>query len=299
MVTPSYLSPGDTVGIVSTARKLTKEELSPALDILSGWGLLYKLGQTIGAEADQFAGDDAVRAADFQAMLDDPDIKAIWCARGGYGTVRIIDALDFGEFSKNPKWIVGYSDITVLHSHLNVRGIETLHAQMPLELEKKSPETASSIQSALFGNELGTIKTTSHSLNRPGEGSGELVGGNLSVIYSLCGSDSALKTNNNILFLEDLDEYLYHVDRMLKNLKRNGLFEGINGLVVGGMTDMNDNAIPFGKTAEEIVLETVAEYNFPVCFGFPAGHLPDNRAMIFGREVSLEIHESGAAISFK
>ncbi|MCW5519037.1 LD-carboxypeptidase [Aureitalea sp. L0-47] len=299
MVTPSYLSPGDTVGIVSTARKLKKEELFPGLDLLTHWGLRYKFGNTIGAEKDQFAGDDELRAADFQAMMDDPDIKAIWCARGGYGTVRIIDALDFKKFSVNPKWIIGYSDITVLHSHLNLRGIETLHAQMPLDIEKKSPETASSIRDALFGNGNKSISTPNYSLNRLGSASGELVGGNLSVLYSICGSDSGLKTNNNILFLEDLDEYLYHVDRMLQNLKRNGLFENINGLIVGGMTDMNDNTIPFGKTAEEIVLDTVSEYNFPVCFGFPAGHVQDNRAMIFGRKVSLDIHESGVVLSFK
>jgi muramoyltetrapeptide carboxypeptidase len=299
MVTPSYLLPGDTVGIVSTARKLTKEELTPGLDLLTQWGLRYKLGNTIGAEKDQFAGDDSLRAADFQAMMDDPDVKAIWCARGGYGTVRIIDALDFKKFSNNPKWIIGYSDITVLHSHLNLRGIETMHAQMPLDIEKKSPESASSIRDVLFGKGYESISTPTHSLNRLGTARGELVGGNLSVLYSLCGSDSALKTNNNILFLEDLDEYLYHVDRMLQNLKRNGLFENINGLIVGGMTDMNDNTIPFGKTAEEIVLDTVSEYNFPVCFGFPAGHVPNNRAMIFGREVSLDIHESGVVLSFK
>lgn len=299
MVTPSYLSTGDTVGIVSTARKLTRNELAPALDLLTQWGLKFKLGNTIGAEKDQFAGDDGVRAADFQAMLDDPHIKAIWCARGGYGTVRIIDVLDFKKFSENPKWIIGYSDITVLHSHLNLRGIETLHAQMPLEIEKKSQETVDSIKAVLFGKDNYAIGTSSHPLNRPGKGIGELVGGNLSVLYSLCGSDSALKTNNNILFIEDLDEYLYHVDRMLQNLKRNGLFNNINGLIVGGLTDMNDNTIPFGKTAEEIVLDTVAEFDFPVCFGFPAGHLIDNRALIFGREVSLDIHESGVNLSFK
>jgi len=299
MVTPSYLSTGDTVGIVSTARKLTRNELAPALDLLTQWGLKFKLGNTIGAEKDQFAGDDGVRAADFQAMLDDPHIKAIWCARGGYGTVRIIDVLDFKKFSENPKWIIGYSDITVLHSHLNLRGIETIHAQMPLEIEKKSQETVDSIKAVLFGKDNYAIGTSSHPLNRPGKGIGELVGGNLSVLYSLCGSDSALKTNNNILFIEDLDEYLYHVDRMLQNLKRNGLFNNINGLIVGGLTDMNDNTIPFGKTAEEIVLDTVAEFDFPVCFGFPAGHLIDNRALIFGREVSLDIHESGVNLSFK
>lgn len=298
MVTPPYLDPGDTVGIVSTARKITVEELSPALELLAKWGLNARLGDTIGASMHQFAGDDDLRISDFQQMLDDPEIKAIWCARGGYGTVRVIDGLDFGGFSAKPKWIVGYSDITVLHSHLNMRGIETLHAQMPLEIEKKSGETSESIKETLFGHPYEITVPTSHLLNRPGSDRGELVGGNLSVIYSLCGSDSALKTNNSILFLEDLDEYLYHVDRMMRNLKRNGLFNNIRGLIIGGMTEMNDNTIPFGKTAEEIVQDVVSEYDFPVCFGFPAGHVPDNRAMIFGREVAFSVSENGCSLRF-
>ncbi len=299
MVTPPYLSPGDVVGIVSTARKITVAELEPALRLLAEWGLEVRLGQTIGADEDQFAGDDSLRVADLQTMLDDPHIKAIWCARGGYGTVRIIDRLDFGEFSKNPKWIIGYSDITVLHAHLNMRGVETLHAQMPLDIEKKSEATAVSIREVIFGSAYSIVSEKTSSINRPGKATGELVGGNLSVLYSLCGSDSALKTNNSILFLEDLDEYLYHVDRMLQNLKRNGVFENINGLIVGGMTDMHDNTIPFGKTAAEIILDIVADRDFPVCFDFPAGHVQDNRAMIFGRKVALEIHESGVSLSFE
>ena len=211
MVTPPFLRPGDTVGIVSTARKITREELEPAIQLLSKWGLNVKLGDTIGAVRDQFAGDDTLRASDLQSMLDNPEIKAIWCARGGYGTVRLIDTLDFKYFSSKPKWIIGYSDITVLHSHLNTRGIETLHAQMPLEIDKKSDETAESIHKTLFGQVNGVSYENQSKLSRTGKAKGELVGGNLSVLYSICGSRSALKTDGKILFLEDLDEYLYHV----------------------------------------------------------------------------------------
>lgn len=292
MVTPPFLKPGDMVGIVSTARKISRDELQPALELLSKWGLNFSLGNTIGAEQDQFAGNDTLRVSDLQSMLDNREVKAIWCARGGYGTVRLIDQLDFKHFSANPKWIIGYSDITLLHSHLNSRGIETLHAQMPLEIEKKSNETAESIRKTLFGEKNG-IRYDNHSkLTRTGNAKGELVGGNLSVLYSICGSDSALNTDGRILFLEDLDEYLYHIDRMLQNLKRNGLFDKLNGLIVGGMTDMNDNTIPFGKTAEEIVADTVSEYDFPVCFNFPAGHVHDNRALIFGREAELNVSDN-------
>jgi muramoyltetrapeptide carboxypeptidase len=298
MVTPPYLKPGDTVGIVSTARKISAEELQPALRLLSEWGLKAALGNTIGAEQDQFAGDDKLRISDLQSMLDDPNVKAIWCARGGYGTVRLIDKLDFKWFSKHPKWIVGYSDITVLHSHLNRRGIETLHAQMPLEIEKKTKETAESVRKILLGADYSIHIENPSEISRKGQATGELAGGNLSVLYSVCGSDSALNTDGKILFLEDLDEYLYHIDRMLQNLKRNGMFENLNGLIVGGMTDMNDNTIPFGKTAEEIVLDIVSEYNFPVCFNFPAGHVKDNRAMIFGRSITLDISEKDIDLKF-
>ncbi|MBT8262045.1 MAG: LD-carboxypeptidase [Bacteroidia bacterium] len=298
MVTPPFLKPGDIVGIVSTARKISRDELQPAFQLLSKWGLKFILGNTIGSEQDQFAGDDATRALDLQTMLDNPKISAIWCARGGYGTVRLIDTLDFKYFSSNPKWIIGYSDITVLHSHLNTRGIETLHAQMPLEIDKKSYETAESIRNALFGDKNEVSFDNLTKLGRTGKARGELTGGNLSVLYSICGSRSALKTDGKILFLEDLDEYLYHVDRMLQNLKRNGLFDNLKGLIVGGMTDMNDNTIPFGKTAEEIVADIISEYDFPVCFNFPAGHVHDNRALIFGREAELFVSDNTVDLSF-
>jgi muramoyltetrapeptide carboxypeptidase len=298
MITPPSLHKGDTIGIVSTARKITIKELEPAIAIIEKWGLKAKLGRTIGLEDHQFAGDDITRANDFQEMMDDTSVKAIWCARGGYGTVRIIDMLDFSKFMKSPKWIIGYSDITVLHSHLYTMGIQSIHAQMPLDIEKKSEATQESLKKVLFGSPYRIEYETRNTLNRIGTANGILVGGNLSVLYSLCGSKSALLTDDRILFIEDLDEYLYHVDRMIQNLKRNGLFQNLSGLIVGGMSDMNDNTVPFGRTAEEIIFDVVSEYNFPVCFNFPAGHVNNNNALMLGQEVSLDIHESGVRLTF-
>ncbi|WGF93612.1 S66 peptidase family protein [Aequorivita marisscotiae] len=299
MITPNRLQKNDTVGIVSTARKISKEELKPALQLLESWGLKAVLGKTIGAEENQFAGSDDLRAADFQQMIDDPKIKAIWCAKGGYGTVRIIDKLDFSNFRKNPKWVIGYSDVTALHSHIHTLGIETLHAQILQNLENKSKATSTSIKEILFGGDYEISIASNEKLNTLGAAQGPLVGGNLSLIYSLCGSNSSLNTEGKILFIEDLDEYLYHIDRMMMNLKRNGMLQNLSGLIVGGMTNMHDNAVPFGKTAEEIIFDLVSEYNFPVCFNFPVGHINDNRALILGREVELKVTKNNIALSFK
>ena len=298
MNTPSFLVSGDTVGIISTARKISSLELEPLILILKAWGLKYVLGKTINTESNQFAGDDMMRGLDFQTMLDDPKVKAIWCARGGYGTVRIIDQLDFSSFMKNPKWIIGYSDVTVLHSHIHSLGIETLHANMAIDIETKTEDTRDSIKNVLFGKDYKITIASENVLNRRGEANGQLIGGNLSILYSLIGSSSELITKGKILFVEDLDEMLYHIDRMMQSLKRSGALENIRGLVVGGMNDMKDNTIPFGKTAEEIILETVLEYNYPVCFDFPAGHINDNRALILGREIRLKVDKNEVTLGF-
>lgn len=288
MITPPCLTLGDTVGIVSTARKITTLELQPLINLLKNWGLEYVLGDSINAENHQFAGDSDLRRKDFQQMLDNPEVKAIWCARGGYGTVQIIDQLDFSGFKKQPKWIIGYSDVTVLHSHIHKFNIETLHANMAIDIDTKTSDTRDSIKKVLFGNDYSIgISSEANKLNRTGIAKGQLVGGNLSLLYSLIGSPSEIKTKGKILFIEDLDEMLYHIDRMMTNLKRNGHLKDLSGLIVGGMFEMRDNEIPFGKTAEEIIKEAVSEYKFPVCFNFPAGHIDDNRALVFGREVEL------------
>ncbi len=297
MIQPSYLQKGDTVAIVSTARKITSDKIIPAIKLLEKWGLHVVIGETIGSEENQFAASDEKRIADFQQMLDNPKVKAIWCARGGYGTVRIVDKLDFSTFKKHPKWIIGYSDITVLHSQVHNFGIETLHATMPINVEKNSKEALETLKKALFGKKL-IYEIPADEKNKMGSATGALVGGNLSVLYSMLGSDSAIKTDGKILFMEDLDEYLYHIDRMCMNLKRNGYFTHLKGLIVGGMTDMRDNEIPFGKTAEEIILDCVSEYHFPVVFNFPAGHIDDNRTLILGRKVNLEVGEIKTKLSF-
>ena len=288
MISPKYLIKSDTVAIVSTARKISLEEIKPAIELLESWKLNVKIGKTVGLEENQFAGTDELRRKDFQDMLDDGEVHAIWCARGGYGTVRILDALDFTNFKKNPKWIIGYSDVTVLHSHIHNLGIESLHATMPINVSKNSSEALNSLKDTLFGNRLEYL-IKPDKLNKFGKANGRLVGGNLSILYSLLGSETTIKTKGRILFIEDLDEYLYHIDRMMQNLKRNGYFEGLKGLIVGSMSDMNDNVIPFGKTAKAIVFDVCKDYDFPICFEFPAGHVDDNRALIFGRNIQLEV----------
>lgn len=297
MQTPPPLQKGDLVAIVSTARKITKQELLPAIQFLKSKHLHVVLGKSIDASYHQFAGNDLVRASDLQEQLENPNVKAIWCARGGYGTVRIIDKINFSSFLKNPKWIIGYSDVTVLHSHIHNLGVETLHAQMPVDFKNKSLQTKNSLINALFGKP-NTYSLPSLQYSQTGKASGALVGGNLSILYSLCGSPSAMHTSGKILFIEDLDEYLYHIDRMMQNLKRNGLFNNLKGLIVGGMTQMHDNTIPFGKTAEEIILDVCNEFNFPIAFGFPAGHLKDNRALILGRKINLTITKKQTQVSF-
>ena len=290
MKIPAYLQKGDTVAIVCTARSFTRDEAQEAVLLFESWGLNIVFGSTIDINANQLGGTDEQRTDDLQRMMDDNSIKAIWIARGGYGTVRIIDQLDFSKFIQNPKWVIGFSDITVLHSHIHNLGIATLHAIMPYSVPKALTEAKETLRQALF-NEDYQIEIPSNSSNKTGNAEGLLVGGNLSIIYSLLGSKSSINTKNKILYLEDLDEYLYHIDRMFYNLKRNGYFDDLNGLIIGGMTDMHDNQIPFGYDVKQIVLDITKEFGFPVCFEFPAGHIPDNRALKLGTKVRLEVNE--------
>jgi len=294
---PQSLQRGDLVAIVTTARKIDREDIQKAIELIESWGLNAVVGKTIGKADHQFGGTDADRISDFQETMNNDAIKAIWCARGGYGTVRIIDALDFSKFLTNPKWVVGFSDVTALHSHLHNLGVHTIHGLMPITVESSTPEAIDSLKNALFGDAI-KHDIPCESQNKYGKGEGKLVGGNLSMLYSLLGSNSAIKTDAKILFIEDLDEYLYHVDRMMMNLKRNGYFNNLKGLIVGGMTNMNDNTIPFGKTAEEIILDNIKEFNFPVCFNFPAGHLKDNRALELGRTVEFSVSKKSTTLKF-
>lgn len=286
MIKPPSLKKGDCIGLISTARKVSREELEPSLKVFKKWGLKIKFSSHLFEIQDQFAGSDEQRLADLQGFIDNPQIKAIICVRGGYGTVRIIDELNFLSLRNNPKWICGYSDVTVLLNKLNSLGIECLHSTMPISFPTNTAESIESLNKVLFGKEY-IIKTQTHPLNRNGQARGKVVGGNLSILYSQLGSPTAINTEGQILFIEDLDEYLYHIDRMLHNLKRNSYFEKLGGLIIGGMSDMNDNTIPFGRNAEEIISDMVRPYNFPVSFGFPAGHIEDNRTLIFGRRANL------------
>lgn len=295
---PEFLKKGDTVGILATARKIDLETLQPAIKLLESWGLNVVIGRTIGKEENQLAGPDWLRATDFQEMLDNPKIKAIWAAKGGYGTVRIIDRIDFTNFKKKPKWIVGFSDVTVLHSHVNNMDIATLHAMMAISAKTASPEAIESLRKALFGQAL-EYTLPHHSYNQNGNGKGELVGGNLSVLYSIMGSKSEIDFKGKILFIEDLDEYLYHIDRMMMNLKRNGYFDGLQGLIIGGMTSMNDNEIPWGKDALQIIKDITKDYKFPVVYDFPAGHIKDNRALILGKTVTLTVNDEKTVLKFE
>jgi muramoyltetrapeptide carboxypeptidase len=296
MITPPYLKTGDKVAIIATARKVSSAEVEPAIVLLRSWGLMVITGQSLTAGYNQFAGTDEERTSDMQQMLDDTSVRAIFCARGGYGSVRIIDRLDFSGFVAAPKWIVGYSDITVFHAHIHRNfGIETLHGTMPINFPAGGTGTPSleSLRKALFGEAV-QYRFASHPLNRIGTASGEVVGGNLSMLYSLSASASDIDTGGKILFIEDVDEYLYHIDRMMMNLKRSGKLDRLAGLVVGGMTGMNDNTIPYGFTAEESIAAAVAEYDFPVCFNFPAGHQEDNFALIMGRQAELTVADETA-----
>ena len=284
------LHANDEIRIVSTARKISADELKDAFDFIRSKGFQPTLGKNLYQADHQFAGNDDARLEDLQTAIDDPSVKAIWMARGGYGTHRIIDDVSFKSLEKSPKWIIGYSDITVLHGALNKKNIESLHATMPINFKDQSLESFNGLISILEG-ENPNYSIENHPLNIKGKAKGKLVGGNLSIIYSLTGTSILPEMKGSILFLEDLDEYLYHVDRMMMNLKLSGVLDDISGLIIGGMSDMNDNKVPFGKNALEIIDEHVSDLGIPVCYQFPAGHQFENQPLILGREISLEVRD--------
>lgn len=294
---PPSLQRGDLVHLVAPARGIARETLDLARILLQKWGLRTEFGTHLFDRQNQFAGSDAARAADINAAIRDKHCRAIWCARGGYGSVRILDQIDWAAFAKTPKWIAGYSDITaLLHHSLQASGVAGIHATMPVNIPTHSAESFETLRALLFGESRETTWAP-HLLNRTGTGEGELVGGNLSVMCSLLGSASEIDTAGKILVLEDLDEYLYHIDRMMIMLKRAGKLENLAGLIIGGMSDMHDNAVPFGKSAEEIIGESVEPFNFPVAFGFPSGHIHQNHAWIHGKKRRLTVnHDQPVAL---
>ena len=295
---PDNLKKNDIIGITATARSVKPEEIAPAVDIMESWGLKVVLSEYLYEADGQFAGNDELRKQALQSMIDDPDIKAIACARGGYGTTRIIDDIDFSSLLKNPKWLIGFSDITVLLYQVYQTGIESIHGIMPGLFHKSGMEASiESLRKVLFGEPV-EIAAPNHSLNKLGTASGPVVGGNLSIINNIIGTASDIDTTDKILFIEDLDEYLYHIDRMMVHLKRAGKLQRLKGLVVGGMSDMNDNPTPFGKDAYEIIQEHVSSYDYPICFGMPIGHEPKNMAVPFGRQGFLNVESSGSKLIF-
>jgi muramoyltetrapeptide carboxypeptidase len=294
---PPYLKAGDKIAITCPAKKLPNP-MTDAVTLLQSWGLVVVLGDTVEASYHQFAGDDAFRAKDFQHFIDDDSIKAIIAARGGYGTVRMIDMVDFRRFAQHPKWVVGFSDITLLHAHLFANfNAASIHGQMPMTIPDASARSLDTLRKALFGEEI-SYRLEPNLLNRHGQGEGVLVGGNLSILLSAAGSVSDIDYTDKILFIEDIGEYLYAIDRMLRTLKRAGKLQHLKGLIVGGFSDLKDNDIPFGQTVSQIIVEVVKDYNYPVCFDFPAGHVPDNCSLVLGKILKLSVTNECVAISY-
>jgi len=293
--TPPYLKKGDTIGLVCPAGYMPVERVSECVRVLNeDWGFTTKVGNTIGKQFNYFSGTDEERLADIQKMLDDEEVKAVLCARGGYGLSRIIDQIDFSLFKKHPKWIIGFSDITILHSHIYRNyNISTLHAPMANAFNEEGykNEYVQSLRNALEGKKI-KYKTASHEFNKKGEGIGELVGGNLSLLVHLIETDSDIKTKGRILFLEDVGEYLYNIDRLMRQLKRSGKLDKLAGLIIGGFTDSKDTERPFGQTAYEIIREVIKEYDYPVCYGFPVSHGKENYALKIGAGYKLKITKS-------
>ena len=301
LTTPAYLQKGDTIAILAPAGilKNRKQIIDKAKSLAESWGLKVVYGKHMFSQNNHFAGTDDERCEDFQLALDNPNIKAIWSARGGYGSVRIIDKLDFSTFKKHPKWIIGYSDITVFHNHVHNLGIETIHGMMGTSMQDNPqdiPETIESLRKALFGETL-RYEIQSSKMNRKRIVSGELVGGNIAILASMLGSESQIKTDGKILFIEEIGEYKYSIDRMLQSLKRAGCFTKVKAVIVGNMTKIKKNSTSWGSSVEQLILEVIPN-DTPILFDFPAGHEPDNRALIMGRTIQLDIKEKTTSIIF-
>ena len=300
---PPYLKAGDTVAIVAPSGILKNREgeVQQAIGLLKSWGLHAVVGKHVFSRDHHFAGTDEERCEDFQKAMDDPKISAIWCARGGYGTVRILDKLDFSIFKKKPKWLIGYSDITALHNQFHNQGFETIHALMCVSLTKDLSEIEESIntfKSSLFGKPNSyTLEGSTY--NKSGNAIGQLVGGNLTMLHTMLGSKTSIDTSGKILFIEEIGEYKYHIDRMLQSLKRAGYFDHCKGVIVGDMTKLRKNTTLWGSSIEQLILDALADYDFPIAFNMPAGHEKDNRALILGKTISLDVSKNKSEVIFK
>ena len=301
-IQPPHLKKGDTILIIAPAGKIKGHDaIKAGIELANKWGLVVTYGNHLYSKHNTFAGTDTQRLEDLQKGLDNPNIKMIWSVRGGYGLVRIVDDLNFTKFKQHPKWVVGYSDVTVLHNKIHNLGYQTIHGQMPLTLDLENPVQSESIKTlhqALFGEKL-KYKLESSNNNRLGKSEGQLVGGNLSILYSMLGSDTSLNTEGKILFIEDVGEPLYHIDRMMISLKRAGYFKNCKGLIVGDFRLKKNESNKFGLTLEEIIMEAVEGTDFPIVFNFPAGHIDDNRALILGATIELNVKDEKAKIVFE
>ena len=303
MIQPPHLKAGDTVAIVAPSGilKHREKEINLAKSLLKSWGLNVVVGQRVFNKANHFAGTDSERTEDMQWALDNPSIKAIWCARGGYGAVRILDKLDYSRFKENPKWLIGYSDITALHNQLHNLGFASIHAVMCTGMTEDLTEiehTIATLKKALFGETLGyTVEGNTY--NKVGTTEGVIVGGNLTLLHTMLGSETSIDTSEKILFFEEIGEYKYHVDRMIQSLKRAGYFENCKGLIVGQMSNMRKNTTSWGSSTEQLILDALSEYDFPILFGFPAGHEDDNRALVLGKSVELTVEKEQSTVIFK
>jgi muramoyltetrapeptide carboxypeptidase len=299
---PAYLKPGDQVRLIAPAGVIhSKDPIYAAMKELESWGLKPTLGDYVFERAGHFSASDAHRLADLQAAMDDPEVKAIWAIRGGYGAGRIVDDLDFEKIKAQPKWLIGYSDITVLHARYNQEGLQSLHAMMPVNFKNPMDSIAESLASfkaVLFG-EKPHYEIKGSSYNRTGRARGQLVGGNLSLLVGSVGTETDLDLDGKILFIEEVGEYRYHIDRMLRQMLRHGSFEGCKGLIIGDISEIRTNSTPFGRNTEELILDVVKDYDFPVLFGFPAGHENLNLALPLGREVVLISAKDKGELKFK
>jgi muramoyltetrapeptide carboxypeptidase len=297
---PQYLQAGDKVAICATARGISATDLSNIVSHLEGEGLKVIFAESIDLHFGQLAGAIDVRARALQKLLDDSEIRAVFFARGGYGTVQIIDQLNWTGFNSHPKWLVGFSDLTALlnevHLHTQTIGV---HGPMGSTWATHTPESTRNLMDLLFGRQMPHMTFDAHPANSGHAMSGVLTGGNLSVLYSLSGTRSQVSGAGKILFLEDLDEYLYHIDRMMRNLSRTGVFEGLSGLLVGGMTGMHDNEVPYGKNAIEIIREIADDFKLPVAFGAPCGHQVENRPLLMGAAVEIQISKTNTQLKYQ
>jgi muramoyltetrapeptide carboxypeptidase len=297
-IIPPYLQKGNTIGIVCPSGFMPFERAQTCIDVLQQWGYQVKVGKTLGLQSNYFSGTDQERLSDLQSMMDDDEVHAILCGRGGYGLTRIIDQIDFKKFRKKPKWIIGYSDITVLHCHLLRRfNIASIHSPMAAAFNdgEHENEYVQSLRKAIAGKNS-IYKCEGHAYNKKGSVTGELVGGNLSLLAHLIGTPSDVNTANRILFIEDIGEYIYNVDRMFYQLIRAGKFKNLGGLIIGGFTDMKDTIVPFGKDVYEVIHDVVKEYGFPIAFNFPVSHEKENYPLKIGLEYELKV---GKNVSLK